>query len=231
VRLLLALTLAAALCLPACRSGQDAGPAGPTQGREADTALREVARVVCEPNGTRLETPSVRSRPDGVHFEIVNETGRDRSFSVLDGQGGGVGENAPIGTSTKVVALGPGTLMVTCSDPLADVEQGSSLEVVDEDGVWVSMKLDCATTFSATIDYVRQGQGDPDPLAADEKGLENYMQPGDVVEPAGYSDAANPVFRLVLSDEVLGVVDLMDDGAGGWLPSTVSGCSSLEESE
>ena len=100
--------------------------------------LPGVARVVCEPNGTRVETPAVKPRANGVHFEIVNETGSDRSFSVLDGRGRGVGENAPVGTSTKIVALGPGLLTVTCSDPLADVEQGTRLEVVDEDGVWVS---------------------------------------------------------------------------------------------
>jgi hypothetical protein len=229
VRLVIALALAAVLGLSACGSEEAAGPARSTGGSEPEAVLPDVARVVCEPNGTRLQTPAVKPQADGVHFEIVNETGSDRSFSVLDGRGGGVGENAPVGTSTKIVALGPGPLTVTCSDPLADVEQGSRLEVVDEDGVWVSTSLDCTTGFSGTIDYVRQAQGDPDPLTAAKKGFENYMQPGDVVEPAGYPDAATPVFRLVRSDEILGVVDLMDDGAGGWLPSTVSGCSSLED--
>ena len=37
-----------------------------------------------------------------------------------------------------------------------------------------------------------------------------------------------PLYRLVRAGEVLAVVDLVDDGAGGWLPSTVTGCSSLE---
>lgn len=228
MRLLLALALAATLGLSACGSEEASEPTGSTGGSGPDAGLPDVARVVCEPNGTRLQTPAVKPRGDGVHIEVVNETGSDRSFSVLDGRGGGVGENAATGTSTKVVALGPGPLTVTCSDPLADVEQGSRLEVVDEDGVWVSTRLACGTSFSATIDYVRQAQGDPEPLTAAEKGFENYMQPGDVVEPAGYPDAAAPVFRLVRSDEILGVVDLVDDGAGGWLPSAVTGCSSLE---
>jgi hypothetical protein len=229
VRLPIALALAAVLGLSACGSEEAAGPARSTGGSEPEAVLPDVARVVCEPNGTRLQTPAVKPQADGVHFEIVNETGSDRSFSVLDGRGGGVGENAPVGTAKKIVALGPGPLTITCSDPLADVERGTRLEVVDEDGVWVSTSLDCVSGFSGTIDYVRQAQGDPDPLTAAEKGFGNYMQPGDVVEPAGYPDAATPVFRLVRSDEILGVVDLMDDGAGGWLPSTVSGCSSLED--
>ena len=55
------------------------------------------------------------------------------------------------------------------------------------------------------------------------------MRPGDMVEPAGYPEAETPVYRLVRGSDVLATVDLLDDGAGGWLPSTVNGCSSLSD--
>lgn len=229
VKLLCVLTLAAALGLTGCGAGEETSPAGSTGGSEPEATLPDVARVVCEPNGTRLDTQSVKPQPDGVHLEIVNETGEDRSISVSDPQGGGLGEGAPVGTSTMVVDLGPGTLEVTCSDPLADVAQGSPLEVVDEDGLWTSTTLDCTEGFSGTSDYTPDARGDADPLTAAGAGLESYMRPGDIVEPAGYPEAETPVYRLVRGSDVLATVDLLDDGAGGWLPSTVNGCSSLSE--
>jgi hypothetical protein len=229
VKALLVLALATTLGLTACGAGEEGRPAGSTERAEHGVALPDVGRVVCEPNGTRLETQSVKPQPDGVHLEIVNATGKDHSISVLDPQGGGMGESAPVGTSRLVVDLGPGTLEVTCADPLADVEQGSMLEVVDEDGLWISMILDCTVGFSGTSDYTPDARGDADPLTAARKGLKGYMQPGDVVEPAGYPAAETPLYRLVRVSKVLATVDLQDDGAGGWLPGTVNGCSSLSD--
>ena len=166
MKLLCVLTLAAALGLTGCGAGDETSPAGSTGDSEPEAALPDVARVVCEPDGTRLDTQSVRPQRDGVHLDVVNETGEDRSISVLDPQGGGLGEGAPAGTSTMVVALGPGTLEVTCSDPLAAVEQGSPLEVVDEDGLWISTNLDCTEGFSGTSDYTPDARGDADPLTS-----------------------------------------------------------------
>lgn len=229
VKLLCVLALAAALGLAGCGAGEETNPEGPNASSEPGVALPDVAHVVCEPEGTRLETQSVKPQPDGVHLEIVNETGKERAISVLDPQGGGLGQGAPVGTSTMVVALGPGTLEVTCSDPLVDVAQGSPLEVVDEGVLWISTTLDCTEGFSGTSDYTPDARGDADPLTAAGAGLESYMRPGDVVEPAGYPEAETPVYRLVRGSDVLATVDLLDDGAGGWLPSTVNGCSSLSE--
>lgn len=229
MKLLGALTLAAALGLTGCGAGEETSPGSPNASSEPEVALPDMARVVCEPEGTRLETQSVKPQPDGVHLEIVNETGKERAISVLDPQGGGLGQGAPAGTSTIVVDLGPGTLEVMCSDPLADVAQGSPLEVVDEDGLWISTTLDCTEGFSGTSDYTPDARGDADPLTAAGAGLESYMQPGDVVEPAGYPEAETPVYRLLRGSDVLATVHLLDDGAGGWLPSTVNGCSSLSD--
>lgn len=177
VKALLVLALASTLGLTACGAGEASRPAGSTERAEHGVALPDVGRVVCEPNGTRLETQSVKPQLDGVHLEIVNDMGRARSISVLDPQGGGLGENAPVGTSTLVVDLGPGALEVTCSDPSADVEQGSALAVIDEDGLWISTTLDCTVGFSGISDYTPEARGDADPLTAARKGLKAYLQP------------------------------------------------------
>jgi hypothetical protein len=231
MKLVLVLAVAAALGLAACGAGDDTAPAESAESPEPQAALPDVARVVCAVHGTRLETDAVKPQPDGIHLEVVNETGEDRSVSALEPQGGGgLGQSAPAGTSTLVVALAPGTLEITCADLRSEEEpEGSLLEVVDEDGVWISTTLDCTLGFSGTSDYTPGARGDADPLAAAQSGLESYMQPGDVVEPAGYPVAEIPLYRLVRDGEVLATVELQDDGAGGWLPSTVEGCSTLTD--
>jgi len=223
------LALAASLGLPACGAGQGAEPLAPTGGPEA-AALPDVARIVCEPDGTRVEPPSVKPQPDGIHIEIVNETGSERSFSLTSADGGGMGIGAPAGTSTQVVDLGPGTLTVACTDPALEAEAGEPLEVVDEDGIWVSTQLGCTEQFSQVADYVQGAKGETsDPLQAARKAVEGYgLEPDDVFERAGYPDTDVVKVRLVRAGEQLAVVDLIDDGTGKWLVSTVTGCSSLE---
>jgi hypothetical protein len=230
MRLFLVLAAAAALGLTACGAGDETAPAGSTATSEPRVGLPDTARVVCAVHGTRLETDAVSPQPDGVHLEIVNETGEERSISVLDPRGAGMGQSAPAGTSTLVVALAPGTLEVTCSDLRSEGEpEASMLEVVDEDAVWISTTLDCTLGFSGTSDYTPDARGDADPLTAAQKGLEGYMQPGDVVEPAGYPEAGIPLYRLLRDGEVLATLELQDDGDGGWLPGTVEGCSKLSD--
>jgi len=233
MRLLFVLALAAALALPACGAGEESGPAASTQASEPpEPALPDLARVVCESQGPpRVETPSVKPQRDGVHLVFVNETGKDLSFSIEDPSEGGMGADAPRGTSTQVTDLHPGTVTIACYDPYT--EDGSEvprtpLEIVDDDGVWISVRLDCTAGFDQVADYAEGARGDADPLEATRKGIGSYIEPGDVVEPAGYLDAPTPLYRLVRDGEVLAVVELLDDGAGGWLESSVTGCSSLE---
>lgn len=201
-----------------------------TAGQAEETTLPDVARVVCGPDRPEVTTPTVRPQADGLHVEVVNETGKDLSFSVLDQGGGGLGEDAPAGTSSKVVNLPPGKVFVTCSDPYADTGDAprASFEAMDADGVWISTRLRCAMGFGAISDYVPGARGEPDPQAVAEAALRPYGKPGDVIEPAGYPKGAPPEYRLVRDGEVLAVVELQGDGAGGWLDGGVTGCSSLQ---
>jgi len=228
MRLLLALALVAALGLAACGAGEEAG-SGSTAPEPAPAALPGTARVVCTATGIRVETPTVAPRPDGVHFAIVNETDAERSFS-LSGTGTGLGFPAPLGTTEQVVDLGPGELTVGCDDPATEPTPGEPMEIVDPDGIWVSTQLPCDEQFSQVVDYVQGAQGETAaPLEAARKALEGYaLEPDDVFEPAGYPEAEVPKVRLVRDGSTLAVVDLLDDGNGKWLASTVTGCSSLQ---
>jgi hypothetical protein len=223
------LALVAVLGLSACGASKAPDSDGPAQGPEA-AALPDVARVVCEDGGTRVETPSVRPQPDGVHLEVVNNAGSERALAISNAEGGGAGIGVSPGTSTQIVDVEPGALTVACNDPATEARGGEPLEVVDEDGVWVPTRLGCEEQFSQVVDYIQGAQGETnDPLEAARKAVESYgLEPDDVFERAGYPETELAKVRLVRSDEVLVVVDLVDDGTGKWLLSMITGCSSLE---
>jgi hypothetical protein len=228
---ILVLLAVALVGLTACGTGEDTGSGGPAESTAAEpTALPDVARIVCDENGARLETPSAKAQPDGIHFEIVNEAGGERSLSIQNAEGTGTGMGIPAGTSTQVVDIEPGALTVSCTDPATEPGAGESLEVVDEDGIWVSTRLTCAEQFSQVLDYIQGASGETtDPLVAARKAVEGFgLEPDDVFERAGYPDTDTARVRMVRDSEPIAIVDLIDDGTGKWLVSMVTGCSSLE---
>jgi len=226
------LIVAAVFALSACGAGRTTAPAGSTESSESG-ALPDFARVVCQATGPpRVETPAVKPQPDGVHIRFVNETGKDLSFSIEDPSGGGMGADAPEGTSTQVVNLHPGTVSIACFDAFTEdagkVAQ-TALEIVDEDGVWIPARLTCTQRFSGFTDYAAGARGKADPLEAAREGLDSYIRASDTIELAGYPDAKETLlYRLVRAGDVLAIVELEDDGVGGWLAGNVTGCSSLD---
>jgi hypothetical protein len=231
---ILVLLVVALLGLTACGAGDDAEPSGggaESTEPEPTAALPDVARLVCDQDGVRLETPSVKPQPDGVHFEVVNETDGERSLSIANAQGTGAGMGVPAGTSTQIFDVEPGDVTVTCSDPTVEPGAGEALEVVDEDGIWVSTRLTCAEQFSQVLDYIQGASGETtDPLEAAEKAVEGFgLEPDDVFEQAGYPETETTRVRMVRDSEPIAVIDLADDGTGKWLVSMVTGCSSLED--
>jgi hypothetical protein len=228
---MLVLFVVALLGLAACGSGEDADSGGPAESTEPEpTSLPDVARVVCDEKGVHVETSSVTAQPDGIHFEIVNETGSERSVAVQNAQGTGAGMSVHAGTSTHVVDVEPGALTISCSDPTAEPGTGAPLEVVDEDGVWVSTRLECEAQFSQVVDYIQGASGETtDPLEAARTAVEDFgLEADDVFERAGYPDTDTTRVRMMRDGEPIAVVDLLDDGTGKWLVSMVTGCSSLE---
>lgn len=228
---ILVLLAVAVLGLTACGAGDDAGSGGPTESTDAEpAALPDVARMVCDEEGTRVETPSVKPQADGVHFEVVNETDGERSLAVESAQGTGQGLGVPAGTSLQVLDIEPGAVTVSCSDPTVEPGPGEALEVVDEDGIWVSTRLDCEEQFSQVVDWFQGASGETaDPVEAAKKAVEGFqLEADDVFERAGYPETTTVRVRMVRDGEPIAVVDLTDDGTGKWLVSMVTGCSELE---
>jgi hypothetical protein len=233
MKLFAVLALALAVGLSACGAAQEAGQGQSTESSEPPTTLPETARIFCRSgDAPSVETPSVKPQSDGVHVQFVNDTGKELSTLIEHPEDAGMGTSAPMGTSSQVVDIGPGTFSVACYDGFT--EDGSevprsSVEVVDEDGIWVSTRLSCADQVSQVVDYIQGASGETtDPLEAARKGVEGYkLEPDDVFERAGYPDTDAVRVRIVRDGEPIAVVELIDDGTGKWLVSMVTGCSSL----
>jgi hypothetical protein len=202
------------------------GQAAPEPASEPGAApLPNVAQIVCRAGGTDVLTPTVRPQPDGVHLDVQNETGSELAFKVEDREGGGGGFDIP---GSSVMDLHPGKARVACFDGYREDPSeipGEPLEIVDEDGVWVSSLLDCPEAVSEVADYAEDAQGEQgDPAEI----VRRYATDRDLagnVERAGYVQGETPVFRLVSEGDVVASVELFADGEGGWLVSSVDRCS------
>jgi hypothetical protein len=207
--------------------------ADPTGGTDAgDPAPPDVARVVCDADGTHVETPSVSPQLDGVHVLIDNRLGFDTGFATRFGNGAGAGENAPQGESAHVLQAPPGTVEIGCyaSEGALDQPELQPFDVVDPDGVYRSVELDCASVVSGTGDYAEGAQGltgAPTDLARDRFDDAYGLAAGDVVERAGYPQSGTPIVRLVRDGRTLATVSYLGAEDGGWLQETLSACDEL----
>jgi hypothetical protein len=239
----LALVLAIGGSVVAYSVLRDDDPAGIVVGASGpvgDDLAPDVARVTCdgtstvvEPQvvqmdpqtGEILETSSaVRAQGDGVHVIVTNTSGGDLSFQWDLG-----GENAPIGKHELVLTLPPGVTGVRCQDPGEDAGPPGAyvdLEIVDPDGVYVSTELSCDEVTGWFADYGPDATGDPDPVQSARDHLHG-LEPGDVVEAAGYPEDETPQVRVVRDRQVIAVLEYFPDGKGGWLESTGNACSGL----
>jgi hypothetical protein len=91
----------------------------------------------------------------------------------------------------------------------------------------VDTTLDCERGIeSSTSDYGADAKGlRGSPAEVVRKALAGLLEPGDVVERAGYPESAETWVRVVRGGEVAVTVTLTNDGAGGWLVETVNRCA------
>jgi hypothetical protein len=227
---LLAITLVLLATALPVGCGQGSSGPGPTAPQVQAAALPDVARIECEVNGAHVLTGRVRPQADGVHLEVRNDTGTELGFSAEDSEHGGQGASAPNGSVGYIWSLPPGTFFVKCTNDEADPSevQGAELEVVDEDDLWVSTSLgdSCTEASVSTADYgvgAVGEKGDPVDIARrlfEKQGLE----PGDVVEPAGYPSGEETIVRVRRSGNVVATMSFLSDGAGGWLQEDTTRC-------
>jgi hypothetical protein len=132
------------------------------------------------------------------------------------------------GTSSDVVALGPGQWTLSRDPAGAGSGNPATLDVVDG-GIWVSTDLsDCALPEAL--------HGDPPrTLTAEEggivelarQGLEGLttLEPGDVIEPAGYPEQREAVFAARRDGKTMATISLSPAGEGRWIEGEVKACA------
>jgi hypothetical protein len=215
MRLFAVLAFCAISLLAAC------GADSPTVDAE-QTGLPDVARVVCETDGTRV-TPLAKPQRDGIHLEILNQTGKDLALEIGESDGEPVmGTNADRGTSKEVLDLAPGAIWLRCS------EGGwAQIEVVDEDDVWIEgtgATPGCETTVSGTSYFGPDSRGYPTPAEAVREQFSAHFEPGDVLEQVGYPEEDTPTLSIVRDGVSVWGFQLVRDEAGGWIVDTDSRC-------
>ena len=215
------LATVALLGLSACDTGRE-------EGSVEIGELPNVARVVCEDDGTRVEPETVKPQRDGVHVEIVNETGEDLGVNVGDKADGTYpGLDAPPGVSKDVLTVPPGSIWLVCRGPLTNTQgQPVTLEVVDQDDVWLEgtgEAPDCATGVSGHSDYMPDTPGYPTPADAVRRQFADAFEPGDVLEQLGYPEARTATLAIVRDGVNVWGFAVSDHGAG-WLVDTDSRC-------
>jgi hypothetical protein len=218
--------------LTSLRGGPGGGPT--VVGSAAATAsLPDVAEIVCEGTSTQVLTPQVKPQPDGVHFRVDNRSGQDLALQF--GQTDffvGAGTNAFQGVHEIAFHdVPPGEVRVRCMD--AEKDSGSdegfvSLQVVDEDGIWVPDRLQCGGDGAVvgSGSYAEGAEGSKgDPVDIFKAAHADDIQDGDEVRLGGYPESENPKVMLIRDEQVVGLAVYTSDGKGGWLEGSFSECS------
>lgn len=186
-------------------------------------------RVTCGDQGTRVLTPVVEAQPDGLHLSVTNETVSEVHVTVERAPSGGAGAEAPPGTSEHVLTVGPGDWVATCYVAAAG-PNGKAFELVDT-GIWVSTDLtDCEVAEAAHGDPPRRVAIDRNDLAGLVRPtLESFvdLEHGAVIEPAGYPEQAEAIFRARSDGRTIATMSFYRDDAGGWVEGEARSCPDL----
>jgi hypothetical protein len=202
-------------------------------GDDGSADAAEVARISCDGLDPVVDTPIVRTQPDGVHVRLSNPTDEFLSFSIVSGTIGDeiTASGLEPGLTQLVLTVPPGRVRFSCSSAPEEVQEATAgiaeFEVVDPDGNYVSAELQCdgGSGYGSAAGYPAGTVGDQgEPLEIAQRRLTG-LEPDDVLERAGYSGAPFPIVRIVRHGTIVGKVTLVaDDGHGGWLLNSIEGC-------
>ncbi len=171
-------------------------------GRETHLALREgngraqpdpgvsTGRVVCDWDGTRVLTPRVRARRDGVHLIFINRSGADEFFMRgVDDPDNNHGGKLRSARQKDVSSHGPGRMWVACfekEDPPGYYGRDPryvEFEIVDPHALWVPWELECSDATTIENERVPSATTQEDVFDWFRKRFE--LPPGDFQRP-GY---------------------------------------------
>lgn len=153
-RILIALVISASAC------GVPAAPTKVSPGAVSGRQGVAVGQVVCTPAGdTRVLTPLIRARRDGVHILIRNQ-GNAVEFNIRV-PGGMHGGPLRRRVTRSVASDPPGPAEIMCRDKgeeypsFGDDARFVPFEIVDPDGLWVSLEPDCDPVIKAKRWFAR----------------------------------------------------------------------------
>ncbi|QIN81191.1 hypothetical protein GBA63_00090 [Rubrobacter tropicus] len=193
--------------------------------RVPDTAV-----VVCGRDETRVLTPRVEARSDGVHFEVRNRLGADTGFAALGREGGAGGEASKGGSSELVGDVSPGGARAGCEEPPYDgigKINYAAFEVVDRRGLYKSVGLECrgGMAVSGGAQYAPGARGVKGDLVKRARNqFSDEIRVDDVVELAGYPKLPDyRIVRVVRDGRVVATVHFLGEG-DGWLQDSYEAC-------
>jgi len=212
-------------------SAELSGCAGVGSRSNADskgTSVPDIARVVCDRAGSRMLTPEVRARRDGVHFEIQNRLDKDTGYAVATPDGG-MGGNAPKGRSRHIEDFPPGEISIGCY-PSRDADPDyAKMMVLAGDSDYKSVELECPGGMSVSSGgglYAPGAKGEKrDPAELVRRRFSKQLDEGDVVETAGYPDHENGKTVRATRDRQIVAVFEYRRVKGGWLENGYSACA------
>jgi hypothetical protein len=203
------------------RSSPPLVPGDTSSGR----SLPSTAVAECDGTTIRLLTPIVRSSPDGVHIVIDNRSSVPLTLWVRTGANAAPKGRAevlsPLGTAWQIP---PGEAVISCK---GESDAQAVLEIADPEGLWRPFELPCPDRVGFMSRY-HMGDGDPtDPVDQARSYFAEFLKKGDIVERAGYPEAARPIVRIVRSDEIMAMMEFVPDSNHGWLVGTALRCTSF----
>jgi hypothetical protein len=238
--------------LPGLAVALVAAGCGEPEGATLDRPLADTAVVACNDEGTLVEEAAVRTHPDGVHFRVQNPADEERML-LIHWHGS---DQVSHGTLELTRPVPPGEVRLACvgpeEPPAGELDEEGGLywpypqddewvvlHVVDRDGYWTDDTLTCEDQTGWHNDYPWDFSDEPVPpgdsgdlvdLARRDLPRElGTVEPGDVVEPAGYSGVPRDV-RLVRDGETVANIWYRSDGQGGWHLGGVDYCDGPWES-
>lgn len=222
----LCLFAAAWLFLGGCGPASTDEPDAPSDQEQA----REAARIVCGRDGTRVLTPVVEARPDGVHLVIDNRLDAGAGYSFENPEVGAEGGGAPPGESEHVVGYPPGEVRVGCEKPPVDGvgTDYENVRIVDPEGYYRPVELQCkgGMAVGGGPQYAAGARGrGGDPVEMVRRGLSDRLREGDTVELAGYPKSKDSkIVRVVRDGRVVATVAFFRE-SGSWLENSTSSCA------
>lgn len=264
MRQTLILVAMVALFLPSC--ARDGGAPQPQRTQAEEARIASTARIVCirdnedgkegdapdyptsKESGahndgtlTRVFTPKVEARPDGVHYTIDNRLGVDSSYTVEYPSGGGIGDNLPKGESRHIEPFAPGMLVkISCDPPTYEGEKDlefASFEIIKGESGYRSRSLQCSGEGQVHGLPASGGNLKGDPVELAKRCFKGKIEEGDVVEVAGYPRISElrvaddqRYVRVVRDGKVVAVISytrVSQEEGGGWMRGGSSECESF----